>query len=104
MGIFIRPTVDKKIKISGTDIELNEVYGRIDFVGRQDGKNLEIATTTYVSKQTYTEGKPIFTDITQGNFYTQLQETEEQSVQTALIYAKLGFEQLGYEAVIDQTV
>jgi hypothetical protein len=104
MGIFIRPTVDKKIKISGTDIELNEVYGRIDFVGRQDGKNLEIATTTYVSKQTYTEGKPIFTDIPQGNFYTQLQETEEQSVQTALLYAKLGFEQLGYEAVIDQTV
>jgi len=104
MGIFIRSTVDKKIKISGTDIELNEVYGRIDFVGRQDGKNLEIATTTYVSKQTYTEGKPIFTDIPQGNFYTQLQETEEQSVQTALLYAKLGFEQLGYEAVIDTNV
>jgi hypothetical protein len=104
MGIFIRPTVDKKIKISGTDIELNEVYGRIDFVGRQDGKNLEIATTTYVSKQTYTEGKPIFTDIPQGNIYTQLQETEEQSVQTALLYAKLGFEQLGYEAVIDTNV
>jgi hypothetical protein len=104
MGIFIRPTVDKKIKISGTDIELNEVYGRIDFVGRQDGKNLEIATITYVSKQTYTEGKPIFTDIPQGNFYTQLQETEEQSVQTALLYAKLGFEQLGYEAVIDTNV
>ena len=104
MGIFIRPTVDKKIKISGTDIELNEVYGRIDFVGRQDGKNLEIATITYVSKQTYTEGKPIFTDIPQGNFYTQLQETEEQSVQTTLLYAKLGFEQLGYEAVIDTNV
>ena len=48
MGIFIRPTQEKKIKISGTDIELNEVYGRIDFVGRQDGRNLEIATTTYV--------------------------------------------------------
>jgi len=104
MGIFIRPTQEKKIKISGTDIELNEVYGRIDFVGRQDGRNLEIATTTYVSKQTYTEGKPIFTDIPQGNFYTQLQETEEQSVQTALLYAKLGFEQLGYEAVIDTNV
>ena len=104
MGIFIRPTVEKKIKISGTDIELNEVYGRIDFVGRQDGKNLEIATTTYVSKQTYSEGKPIFTDIPQGNFYTQLQETEEHSVQTALYYAKLGFEQLGYEAVIDNNL
>ena len=104
MGIFIRPTVDKKIKISGTDIELNEVYGRIDFVGRQDGKNLEIATTTYVNKQTYAEGKPIFTDIPQGNFYTELQVGEEQTVQTALQYAKLGFEQLGYEVVVDQIV
>ena len=104
MGIFIRPTVDKKIKISGTDIELNEVYGRIDFVGRQDGKNLEIATTTYVSKQTYVDGKPIFTDIPQGNFYTQLQVGEEQTIQTALNYAKLGFEQMGYEAVIDNDI
>lgn len=101
MGILIKQTTDKKIKISGTDIELNEVYGRIDFVGRQDGKTLEIATTTYVNKQTYTEGKPIFTDIPQGNFYTQLQENEEQTIQTVLSYAKVGFEQLGYEVVID---
>jgi hypothetical protein len=101
MGIFIRPTIDKKIKISGTDIELNEVYGRIDFVGRQDGKKLEIATTTYVNKQTYVEDKPIFTDILQGNFYTQIQEGEEQTIQTALFYAKLGFEQMGYICEID---
>lgn len=104
MGIFIRSTVDKKIKISGTDIELNEVYGKIDFVGRQDGKNLEIATTTYVSKETYVDSKPIFTDIPQGNFYTQLQAGEEQTVQTALIYAKLAFEQMGYEAVVEPLV
>lgn len=104
MGIYIRPTQEKKIKISGTDIELNEVYGRIDFVGRQDGKNLEIATTTYVSKQNYTEGKPIFTDIPQGNFYIQLQEGEEQTVQIALLYAKLGFDQLGYESTIDSVL
>jgi hypothetical protein len=104
MGLFIRPTQEKKIKISGTDIELNEVYGRIDFVGRQDGKTLEIATTTFVSKQNYLEGKPIFTDIPQGNFYSQLQVNEEQTIHTALLYAKLGFEQLGYDAVIDQNV
>jgi len=104
MGLFIRPTQEKTIKISGTDIELNEVYGRIEFVGRQDGKTLEIATTTFVNKETYQEGKPIFTDIPQGNFYSQLQVGEEQTVQTALNYAKLGFEQLGYEVVIDQIV
>ena len=101
MGLFIRPTQEKTIKISGTDIELNEVYGRIEFVGRQDGKTLEIATTTFVNKQTYTEGKPIFTDIPQGNFYTQLENGEVQSIQTALDYAKIGFEQLGYVVSID---
>jgi hypothetical protein len=101
MGLFIRPTEEKTIKISGTDIELNEVYGRIEFVGRQDGKTLEIATTTFVNKQTYAEGKPIFTDIPQGNFYAQLQNAEVQSIQTALDYAKIGFEQLGYEVTID---
>ena len=101
MGLFIRPTEEKTIKISGTDIELNEVYGRIEFVGRQDGKTLEIATTTFVNKQTYTEGKPIFTDIPQGNFYTQLEIGEVQSIQTALDYAKIGFEQLGYVVSID---
>jgi hypothetical protein len=101
MGLFIRPTEEKTIKISGTDIELNEVYGRIEFVGRQDGKTLEIATTTFVNKQTYTEGKPIFTDIPQGNFYTQLENGEVQSIQTALDYAKIGFEQLGYVVSID---
>jgi hypothetical protein len=101
MGLFIRPTEEKTIKISGTDIELNEVYGRIEFVGRQDGKTLEIATTTFVNKQTYAEGKPIFTDIPQGNFYTQLENGEVQSIQTALDYAKIGFEQLGYVVSID---
>ena len=101
MGLFIRPTEEKTIKISGTDIELNEVYGRIEFVGRQDGKTLEIATTTFVNKQTYAEGKPIFTDIPQGNFYTQLENGEVQSIQTALNYAKIGFEQLGYVVSID---
>jgi hypothetical protein len=101
MGLFITPTEEKTIKISGTDIELNEVYGRIEFVGRQDGKTLEIATTTFVNKQTYTEGKPIFTDIPQGNFYIQLQNGEVQSIQTALDYAKIGFEQLGYIVTID---
>jgi hypothetical protein len=45
--------------------------------------------------------KPIFTDIPQGNFHVQLQEGEEQTIQTALTYAKAGFEQLGYEVVID---
>jgi hypothetical protein len=101
MGLLIKATQEKTIKISGTDIELNEIYGRIEFVGRQDGRTLEIATTTFVNKQTYAEGKPIFTDIPQGNFYSQLQTGEEQTINIALIYAKLGFEQLGYEVVID---
>jgi hypothetical protein len=101
MAILIKSTQEKSIKISGTDIELNEVYGRIEFVGRQSGTTLEIASTTFVNKTTYAEGKPIFTDIPQGNFHVQLQVGEEQTIQTALTYAKAGFEQLGYQVVID---
>jgi hypothetical protein len=101
MGLLIKSTPDHPIKISGTDIELTEIYARVEFIGRQDGKTLEIAATTYVNKQTYTEGKPIFTDIPQGNFYSQLELGEEQTINTALKYAKLGFEQLGYDVMID---
>jgi len=101
MGIYIRPTQDKKIKISGTDIEINEVYGRIEFVSRKNGKTIEIATVTFANKSTYSENKPIFTDIPQNNFYAELQVGEEQSIQTALNYTKIGFEQLGYEVEVE---
>ena len=101
MGIIIKPSEEKKIRISGTDMELNEIYGRVDFFGRQDGRTVEIATTTYVNKQNFIDKKPIFTDIPQNNFILELQEGQEQNIQTILHYTKLGYEQLGYNVTIE---
>lgn len=96
MGLIIKATEEKEILISGTDLTLEQVYGRIEFVGRSNGKTLEIATVTYVSKETFDENKPVFTDIQTGTFNANLEDGEVQSIETALKYAKMGYEQLGY--------
>jgi len=104
MALIIKATADKKIKISGTELELPEVYGRIEFVGRANGLTLEIATATYTNKLTYEEGKPVFTDLPSGNINATIEATEEQSLDTAHKYGKMAFEQLGYEVIINLSV
>jgi len=101
MSITIKSTQEKTILISGTEIELNEIYGRIEFVGRANGTTLEIATGTYVNRETYEENKLLFTDIPSGNINASLELGEEQSLETAHKYAKLAYEQLGYEVIIN---
>ena len=101
MSITIKSTEQKTIMISGTEISLNEVYGRLEFVGRANGLTLEIATGTYVSRTTYEEGKLLFTDIPAGNINASLEIDEEQSLETAHKYAKLAYEQLGYEVIVN---
>lgn len=101
MALIIKGTENKEIKIAGTDLSIPEVYGRVEFVGRSNGQTLEIAVITYVSKDTYLQNKPVYTDIPNGNFNATLEAGEDQSVETAHKYGKLGFEQLGFEVVID---
>jgi predicted ATPase len=101
MSITIKSTEQKSILISGTEIPLTEVYGRLEFVGRASGTTLEIATSTFVSRNTYEEGKPLFTDIPSGNINASLEIDEEQSLETAHKYAKLAYEQLGYEVIVN---
>lgn len=101
MSITIKSTEEKSILISGTEIPLTEVYGRLEFVGRASGLTLEIATSTFVNKTTYEEGKLLFTDIPAGNINATLEKDEEQSLDTAHKYAKLAYEQLGYEVIIN---
>lgn len=97
MGLLINGTNQKKILINGTDIELPNVYVRLEFGARADGKTLEIAATTYASKKAFKEKQgAIFTDVQQGNFTVELQEGEEQNLKSAEFYLKLAFEQLGY--------
>lgn len=101
MALIIKATEEKKINIAGTDLQIPEVYGRLEFVGRANGLSLEIAVATFTSKTTFEQGKPVFTDLPSGNVNATIEPTEEQSLDTAHKYAKLAYEQLGYEVVID---
>lgn len=97
MGLIINATDEKTITITGTEIQVPNVYGRIEFAGRADGKTLEIAIATYASKQAFENGaSALSTDVPQGNINAELQEGEIQGLDTAHQYAKSAFEQLGY--------
>ena len=98
MGLIIKG----QITIQGTEIELPEVYGRLEFAGRSDGKTLEIAVATYASKSAFTSGASIIsTNVQQGNMNVELKAGEMQSIETAHQYAQQAFEQLGYTVEID---
>ena len=101
MSITIKSTQEKPIKIAGTELAIESVYGRLEFAARANGLTLEISTATYVSKDTYEAGMLLYTDISSGNILATLEEGEIQSLETAEKYAKLGYEQLGYEVLIN---
>lgn len=100
MAILIQETADKTITIDGTDLQLTEVYGRLEFVARADGKTMEIAVAIYTNEATYAQGKPVFTDIPMGNVRATLDPTEEQTLDVAHKYAQIAYEQLGYTVQI----
>lgn len=102
MSILIKSTTTKDILIAGTEYKLSEVYGRLEFAARANGTTLEISVATYVNNETFAEGKILYTDIPQGNINATLEEGEFQSLDTAHKYAKLAYEQLGYEVIINQ--
>ena len=102
MSILIKSTETKQILISGTEFELSEVYGILEFAARANGSTLEISVATFVNSKTYDEGKILYTDIPSGNINATLEEGEIQSLDTAHKYAKLAYEQLGYEVIINQ--
>ena len=102
MGLLIKQAENKNIKIQGTEIELPSVYGRIEFAGRADGTTLEVNISTYASKQAFKDGASVLsTDVTQGTFTVTLQEGQLQTVEMAHQYAKLAYEQFGYEVEIN---
>ena len=98
MGLII----SGKITITGTEIEVPNVYGRIEFAGRADGKTLEVAVATYASKSAFESGaSALSTNVQQGSFNAEILPTELQSIDTAHEYSKQAFEQLGYTVKID---
>jgi urease beta subunit len=101
MSIQIKATTEKEILIAGTEFKLSEVYGRLEFAARANGETLEISVGTYVSGETYAQGMLLYTDIPAGNINATLEPGELQSIETAHKYAKLAYEQLGYEVIIN---
>ena len=101
MAILIKATAEKKITISGTAIELQQVYGRIRFLGDYNGKSIEGEVATFASAETFAEGKILYTDVPIGNYRAKLEAGEVQSLETAHKYAKIAYEQQGYDVVID---
>jgi hypothetical protein len=101
MGLEIKSTQEKSIKIIGTEITLESVYGRIEFAARADGKTLEIAISTYASRNAFKMGaSPITTDVQQGNLNVNLEAGEIQSIETAQTYSQQAYLQLGYNVDI----
>jgi hypothetical protein len=101
MAILIKATQEKKITISGTNIELSSVYGRIRFLGDYSGTTIEGEVSTFANIATFEEGKMLYTDVPIGNYKANLEEGEIQSLETAHKYAKIAYEQQGYEVIID---
>jgi hypothetical protein len=101
MSLTVKSTEDKKIFISGTELEIPEVYVRIRFLGDYDGKTIEGETTTFANHQCFVEGKVLYTDVPIGSFKATLATGEEQSIDTVHNYAKATYEQLGYEVIIN---
>jgi len=101
MAILIRATEEKKITISGTDIKHTQVYGRIRFLGDFPGTTIEGEVATFANITTFEEGKMLYTDVPIGNYKANLEPTEVQSLDTAHKYAKIAYEQQGYEVIID---
>lgn len=105
MGLVIKPTEGKTIKIKGTDIEVPEVYGRIEFAARKDGKTIEVAISTYASKLAFEDNASVLsTDVQQGNFTVEISASESQNIDVALEYAKVALEQQGYDVTIPVVV
>jgi len=97
MGLIVNATSSKKILIKGSEIELKNVYVRVEFSARANGTTLEIATSTYLNKQAYKDNSAtLLTDIPQSNICVELVENEKQDILTAELYAKTSFEELGY--------
>jgi hypothetical protein len=105
MGLLVSATAEKKILIQGTVIELPSVYVRLEYGARPNGTTLEIAAYTYESKDAYESGANILlTDVPMSNITVELQEGEEQNLQSAELYSKANYETLGYAVDVASVV
>lgn len=102
MGLIITSNKNKKIVITGTEIELPNVYGRVEFAGRLDGKKLEISLSTFASLEAFENNASIITtNVPMGSFSVELTTGQSQDLNTSLLYMKSALEQEGFEVEIE---
>ena len=102
MALLITPTIEKKIYVQGTLIELTSVYNRLEFGCRPNGITMEIAFYTYADKTAFDIGNSLPTDLPTGNLIQDIDLlTQTQGLETAHELAKVWYESLGYDVVIN---
>ena len=110
MGILLSKGIDKVVDettiegtpifIKGTDIELINVYLRIEFKASIDGQTLTIYPSVFLNQYEYTQGNKLTTNVNTNPFEVAILETEIQSIDTALTYSIEKFIDYGFNAEI----
>jgi hypothetical protein len=99
---LILSNTETPITVSGTTIELPEVYNRLEFGCRSNGITMEIAFSTYENSTMYQSGSMIHTNVPLANYTGDIDPlTQVQSVESAHALAKTHFENLGYTVTVD---
>jgi hypothetical protein len=101
MGLIISSTETKKIFVKGTPIELETIYGRVEFSSRLNGKTIEIGMASFYDKPGYVANNFLNTDLPEQTITVEIQANEEQNVETALAYMALFLGQQGYVVEIE---
>lgn len=96
-GVTIEGT---PIYIKGTDIELINVYVRIEFNASLNGQSLTVIPKVFLNEFEYTQGNELTTNVNTNPFEVNILETEIQSIDTALAYSVEKFIDYGFSAEI----
>ena len=101
MALIIKPTQDKKIYVQGTEIELPQVYNRIEFGCRPNGTTMEMVFYIYSNLEAYVLGSMVLTDLPTQNLIADINPaTQVQGLEAAHELSKTYYEDLGYEVTI----
>ena len=90
----------KSIFIKGTDIELTNVYVRIEFSASLNGQSLTVTPKVFLNYFEYTQGNQLTTNVNTTAFEVAILDTEIQSIDTALSYSIEKFIDYGFNAEI----
>jgi len=114
MGILLSKGINKEVVteegtttiegtsifIKGTDIELTNVYVRVEFKASLNGETLTIYPSVFLNQEEYSKGNELTTNVNTNAFEVAILETEIQSIDTALSYSIEKFISYGFNAEI----